>query len=79
MLKSTHKSAAPILPLPEGWTEHKAPTGKLACINLHICELTVIAEDLLTFTCLMQDTRITTMPLLKNLHTLDLRKSHSLP
>ncbi|EPE25336.1 FF [Glarea lozoyensis ATCC 20868] len=26
MLKSTHKVTAPI-PLPEGWTEHKAPTG----------------------------------------------------
>jgi len=26
MLKSTHKSVAPP-PLPEGWTEHKAPTG----------------------------------------------------
>ena len=29
MLKSTHKPAAAPPPLPEGWTEHKAPTGKL--------------------------------------------------
>ena len=28
MLKSTYKPPAQVLPLPEGWSEHKAPTGQ---------------------------------------------------
>lgn len=29
MLKSTHKPSVSLAPLQTGWTEHKAPTGKL--------------------------------------------------
>ncbi|KAL7920297.1 hypothetical protein ACQKWADRAFT_299067 [Trichoderma austrokoningii] len=39
MLKSTHK-AAPLAPLPPGWTEHKAPTGHTYYYNAETKEST---------------------------------------
>lgn len=39
MLKSTHK-AAPLAPLPPGWTEHKAPTGHTYFYNAETKEST---------------------------------------
>ncbi len=38
MLKSTYKPPVGLPPIPEGWTQHKAPGGKLA-ERTHVFEL----------------------------------------